>query len=437
MFTLEASVAAFNYVSMALLVGSLATCAFLLPSEEAREIQRRLTRFAVALSSVVVAAHFASLLVQGAKLSGGDLPSADLLARYILRTQSGKIWLARGIYALVFLFVLLRFARAIGAVPLFFLSLPLVASRSLSGHAIAVRDGVAFVVGADAIHLIATASWAGVLPFLFYLLVCERRRENETLSLAPTAIARFSRLALCSVTILVATGLFQSWKHVGGVEALRATTYGNVLTVKFAIFVCMALLGGLNFLFTKPGLTRASHSTITRRFQTTIFRRVGAEALLGVLILILSGFLTALPPAAHSGHTLSVTASAVGQGSTQHQHHSQSSTSAPESVAAADGASVEIISPKPGQIYQGDRVPVRVKLVKGKRGHHVHAYVDDELMGMFESESGTLTGLTPGRHVLKIRVVAADHITELDAADEVEFTVKTTRTKDKDPDRRR
>ena len=90
----------------------------------------------------------------------------------------------------------------------------------------------------------------------------------------------------------------------------------------------------------------------------------------------------------------------------------------------AEGASVKILTPTKGQTFKGDQVPIQFKLVKGKAGHHVHAYVDNELMGMFEGEKGTLNGIKPGSHVLVLRVVAADHKTELDASDEVSFTVK-------------
>lgn len=93
-------------------------------------------------------------------------------------------------------------------------------------------------------------------------------------------------------------------------------------------------------------------------------------------------------------------------------------------LAPAEGASVKILSPKPGEVFKGDQIPVRFKLVKGKRGEHVHAYVDGELMGMFKSESGTLAGIGPGKHTLELRVVAADHVTELDATDRVEFSVR-------------
>ena len=103
--------------------------------------------------------------------------------------------------------------------------------------------------------------------------------------------------------------------------------------------------------------------------------------------------------------------------------HNQKSPS-PSALKPAEGASVKILSPKQGQSFKGDQVAIQFKLVKGKRGHHVHAYVDNQLMGMFEGEKGTLNGIKPGSHVLKLRVVADDHQTELDASDEARFTVK-------------
>jgi hypothetical protein len=90
----------------------------------------------------------------------------------------------------------------------------------------------------------------------------------------------------------------------------------------------------------------------------------------------------------------------------------------------AEGASVKIVSPTKEQVFKGDKVPVQFKLTKGKRGHHAHAYVDGELMGMFEGEKGTLNGIKPGKHILELRVVASDHETELDASDKIEFVVK-------------
>jgi hypothetical protein len=90
----------------------------------------------------------------------------------------------------------------------------------------------------------------------------------------------------------------------------------------------------------------------------------------------------------------------------------------------AEGASIEILSPKQGEAFRSDEVPVRFRTMNGRRGSHIHAYVDGKLMGMFESEKGTLTGIAPGRHRLDVRVVAKDHQTELKATDSVDFVVK-------------
>jgi hypothetical protein len=103
--------------------------------------------------------------------------------------------------------------------------------------------------------------------------------------------------------------------------------------------------------------------------------------------------------------------------------HSDGAPARPK-LEPAEGASVKIISPKANQTVKGDKLPLQVKLVKGKRGEHIHAYVDGELVGMFKSDTGTLNGLKPGQHTLEVRVVTADHNTELDATDKVSFTVK-------------
>jgi hypothetical protein len=132
-----------------------------------------------------------------------------------------------------------------------------------------------------------------------------------------------------------------------------------------------------------------------------------------------------LPQLAQAGHSHSGSAGHSQTGSHESQTKKADTVNKPSgSLRPAEGASVKILSPKAGQSFKGDQVPLQFKLVKGKKGHHVHAYVDGELMGMFESDKGTLTGIKPGKHVLELRVVADDHQTELDAKDAVRFTVQ-------------
>jgi hypothetical protein len=121
-----------------------------------------------------------------------------------------------------------------------------------------------------------------------------------------------------------------------------------------------------------------------------------------------------------------------GAGSTQesgmpgHKHgKDDESASQKKGLKPAEGARVEILSPKEGQVFKSDEIPVHFEFVKGKRGHHIHAYVDGELMGMFESEKGTLTGIQPGKHVLEARVATQEHGVELNATDKLRFVVET------------
>src|SRR5215470_19894202 len=103
MFALETAASAISYWTLALLIGSLMTAGFLLPLGKPVEFRRQLFSFALKSLSLFVIASIVSLVIQGTKLSGGAFPSLALLVRYLLNTQSGKIWLTRQIYALFLL----------------------------------------------------------------------------------------------------------------------------------------------------------------------------------------------------------------------------------------------------------------------------------------------------------------------------------------------
>lgn len=90
----------------------------------------------------------------------------------------------------------------------------------------------------------------------------------------------------------------------------------------------------------------------------------------------------------------------------------------------AQGASVKITVPYESESFKSGDIPLEFKMQKGRVGSHVHAYVDGKLMGMFESQKGTLTGIAPGRHTLELRVATKDHNAELHARDSIDFFVQ-------------
>src|SRR5439155_1763408 len=235
--------------ALALLVGQLLAAGFLLPQGQAATLRTALLIWARASLLLFLCAALLALLVQGGKLQRA-LPSTELLWRYLTMTQSGKIWLARQLYGIALLFVMWPLpkknagGKVIGLVAV--LALPLVAARSLTSHAAAVRDDTAVAVIADVVHLIATALWAGGLVALWRIFYFDRQNHLSA-SLMAQVVQRFSRLALASVFLLLATGAYQSWIHVGSLNILLNTQYGNVLALKLVVFLAMLAFGPLNF----------------------------------------------------------------------------------------------------------------------------------------------------------------------------------------------
>ena len=413
MVALEAIASAIGYIAQALFLGFLAAASFLLPKGGPTAVRRKLLSMALVCLLFFIVTAVGTLLIQGAKLQRGEFPGWEILSRYLSATQSGNIWLFRESYGVVLTLILVWLIRQKEALTglrlLTILAVPLIASRGFTSHAIAVRSDTALAVTADGVHLVATALWAGGLLAVLTALRANRRQQDSIWWTAQL-VQRFSRLALACVVVLCCAGLYLSWVHVGSFAILKNTDSGNVLIVKLALFAIMLGLAALNAFSTRPALQRATLEDKQRQAKlNTAIKRIAWESMFGLAIFVTTGFLTVLPPGVHALHAAAQQQPAPAKTPTLH---------------AAEGASVKILSPKNDESFSGDQVALRFKLTKGKQGHHAHAYVDGELMGMFEGSSGTLNGIKPGKHVLELRVVADDHQTELDASDKVNFTVR-------------
>ena len=116
-----------------------------------------------------------------------------------------------------------------------------------------------------------------------------RAREPDTCAPATRAmIAAFSPVALGSVGLLIASGVFAGWRLVGSWDALFSTRYGAALLVKVALLLVMMAFGALNWRWVGPaagtprGLAR--------------FRRVSSgELLVAVVVLLVTAALVGRP----------------------------------------------------------------------------------------------------------------------------------------------
>jgi copper transport protein len=142
-----------------------------------------------------------------------------------------------------------------------------------SGHAAASSTIVVSII-VTALHIAAGSTWvAGVIGVV---MLAVRR------SVSVAWFARWSRIAQWSVAVLVATGLVNSWRQVGSIDALRDTTYGRILLTKLLLVGLMMLLGARH---RAAGATSISASS------------VAAEALTGLVVIVLSTVLSATVPA--------------------------------------------------------------------------------------------------------------------------------------------
>jgi len=76
---------------------------------------------------------------------------------------------------------------------------------------------------------------------------------------------------------------------------------------------------------------------------------------------------------------------------------------------AGDEASVSILAPKDGEVLTSAPVSVQYTYVKGRRGDHVHVYLDGNNRGVSGASPLQLKEVKKGSHTLELRAAARDH----------------------------
>ncbi|MET7639174.1 copper resistance protein CopC [Streptomyces sp. NPDC005438] len=100
------------------------------------------------------------------------------------------------------------------------------------------------------LHLLAVAVWLGGLATLLLALY---RPEGAPFA----AVRRFSGAAMTAVAVLVVTGVYQSWRQLGGWGTLTGTHYGRLLLWKLALLLPLLVLAW----YSRRGLARWFAST--------------------------------------------------------------------------------------------------------------------------------------------------------------------------------
>ncbi|MFH8464936.1 copper resistance CopC/CopD family protein [Streptomyces sp. NPDC017991] len=120
-----------------------------------------------------------------------------------------------------------------------FLALALAGTWAVAEHASAGIQ-VPLAMTSTVLHLLAMAVWLGGLGALLTAL----HRSGTPLPAA--SVHRFSRLAFTSVTVLVLTGVYQSWRGLGSLDAVFGTSYGRILVAKVCAVVLLLAAAGFS-----------------------------------------------------------------------------------------------------------------------------------------------------------------------------------------------
>jgi copper transport protein len=168
-------------------------------------------------------------------------------------------------------------------------------------------------IALDLLHLLSASTWVGSLALLGWTLW--RRKADDPAVLRALGI-RYGTLAMACVALLWATGSIVALAVLGRDAVLHPgatvqSAYGAFLLGKMALAVLMLLLAGVNrYVFLEPAgakglagaVQKAAHRASRGRLAPAALevhemrRAVAAEALLGVVVLVLAGFLTSVSP---------------------------------------------------------------------------------------------------------------------------------------------
>ncbi|GHI41571.1 copper resistance D family protein [Streptomyces violascens] len=253
-----------------------------------------------------------------------------------LRTPAAKgAWVAQGTIYIVQNVVLILASAALIALllprprrhldVLVRTALPLTLAVSLIGAvpATAPKDAEKVVdLVCGQVHIVSGTVWIGGLAVLAALATTRGRLSESAGALWADLWRRFSLVALICVGAVLTSGLWMSWKHVGGIGQLWSTSYGLFLLIKIALVLGMVTAGGVNQFWLMPRIAQARRSDATASLLHLTLRHfpkvVWAEVALGIAVLAVVPFLSGSarseagsPPAVTSGSVITVGAALV------------------------------------------------------------------------------------------------------------------------------
>jgi putative copper resistance protein D len=294
-------------LAVAVLTGASVARWWLVRDTSAWAVARRRPVRAAAAAAALVAlvANAALLWVESAAMAEVALTEAGAATWTMLRsTHLGHAWaIGMAGLALATAGAFMRSGRDAVAALLTLAALAVFwYTRSMVSHAASEGD-LSLPLLADWVHLGLISLWVGEVllaggvmlrPGADMMAADRRARAAYVASLSDSAT-----LALAGIFV---TGLYASWRNLGGLGNLLGNPYGNTLVAKLLLVGAAALLGGFNrFVVMPPWLARESAGNAAPAQLPHRFRRVlQVEALVLLAVLAAAAWLASTSPPGES-----------------------------------------------------------------------------------------------------------------------------------------
>ncbi|MFJ2578022.1 CopD family protein [Kitasatospora aureofaciens] len=148
----------------------------------------------------------------------------------------------------------------------------------------------------DQAHIVSGTVWLGGLALLAVLAGTRKRLGDGAGLLWADLWRRFGLVAMVCVAVVVLSGLWLSWNHVGGISQLWTTGYGIALLVKIVLVLALVTAGAFNQFWLMPRIARARRADDSASLLHLTLRHfpavVWGEVVLGVAVLAVLPFIS-------------------------------------------------------------------------------------------------------------------------------------------------
>lgn len=140
------------------------------------------------------------------------------------------------------------------------------------------------------IHLVLVALWLGLVAMTGCIVLPRARTGWPGTGQLRLYLDRVSGWATVALAGIAATGLYNAWHRLGGLEDLSGNLYGNALVFKVALVALAVALGGYNKLFGFPAVA----ASLLRRAPVVKVLRI--EFVILLVALLAAAVLTSSQP---------------------------------------------------------------------------------------------------------------------------------------------